>query len=106
MDLKVAKNWCKMFSVDERVSRQRRTDVMAIEKIESVSHQIEITAIANKTLLVCDGYLCLNIGRKCENNYLRSFDNFGLIVQLDYNLCECEFKHQNSTIPMYLRIKI
>ena len=50
MDLKVAKNWCKLFSVDERVSRQRRTDVMAIEKIESVSHQIEITAIAIKTL--------------------------------------------------------
>ena len=59
MDLKVEKNWCKMFSVDERVPRQRRNDVMAIEKIESVSHQIEITAIANKTLLVCDGYLCL-----------------------------------------------
>ena len=106
MDLKVAKNWCKMFSVDERVSRQRRTDVMAIEKIESVSHQIEITAIANKTLLVCDGYLCLNIGGKCENNYLRSFDNFGLIVQLDYKLCECEFEYRNSTILMYSRINI
>ena len=104
MDLKVAKNWCKMFSVDERVSRQRRTDVMAIEKIESVSHQIEITVIANKTLLVCDGYLCLNIGGKYENNYSRSFDNFVLLVQLDYNLCECDFEHQNSTIPMYLRI--
>ena len=64
MDLKVTKNWCKMFSVDERVSRQRRADVMAIEKIESVSHQIEITAIANKTLLVCDGYLCLSSGGK------------------------------------------
>ena len=75
-------------------------------KIESVSHQIEITVIANKTLLVCDGYLCLSIGGKCKNNHLRSFDNFGLIVQLDYNLCECEFEHQNSTIPMYLRIKI
>ena len=64
MDLKVAKNWCKMFSVDERVSRQRRTDVIAIEKMESVSHQIEITAIANKTLLDCDGYLCLSSGGK------------------------------------------
>ena len=103
MDLKVAKNWCKMFSVDERVSRQRRTEVMAIEKIEIVSHQIQVNFIANKTLLVCDGYLCLNIGRKYENNYSRSFDNFGLIVQLDYNLCECEFEHQNSTIPTYLR---
>ena len=79
---------------------------MAIKKIESVSHQIEITVIANKTLLVCDGYLCLNIGGKYENNYSRSFNNFGLIVQLDYNLCECDFKHQNSTIPMYLRINI
>ena len=106
MDLKVAKNWCKMFSVDERVSRQRRTNVMAIEKIKSVSHQIEITAIANKTLLVCDGYLCLSTCGKCENNYSRSFDNFGLIVQLDYNLCECEFEHRNSTIPMYLKINI
>ena len=77
---------------------------MAIKKIESVSHQIEMTVIANKTLLVCDGYLCLNIGGKYENNYSRSFNNFGLIVQLDYNLCECDFKHQNSTIPMYLRI--
>ena len=95
-----------MFSVDKRVSIQRRTDVMAIERIESVSHQIEIIAIANKTLLDCDGYLCLNIGGKCENSYLRSFDNFGLIVQLDYNLCECEFEHTNSTIPMYLGINI
>ena len=51
MDLKVAKNWCKMFSVDKRVSMQRRTYVMAIEKTESVSHQIEITAIANKHYL-------------------------------------------------------
>ena len=79
---------------------------MAIKKIESVSHQIEMTVTANKTLLVCDGYLCLNIGGKYENNYSRSFDNFELIVQLDYNLCECEFEHQNSTMLMYLRINI
>ena len=39
---------------------------MAIEKIKSVSHQIEITAIANKTLLVCDDYLCLNIGQNVK----------------------------------------
>ena len=89
MDLTVVKNWCKMFSVEELVSRQRRTYVMAIEKIETVSHQIEMTVIANKTLLVCDGYLRLNIGGKYENNYSRSFANFGLIVQPDYNLCEC-----------------
>jgi len=100
------KNWCKTFSVEERVSRQRRTYVMAIEKIEIVSHQIQVNFIANKTLLVCDGYLCLNIGRKYENNYSRSFDNFGLIVQLNHTLCECEFEHQNSTIPTYLRINI
>ena len=92
MDLKVVKNWCKILSVEERVSKQRRPYVMAIEKIETVSHQIEMTVIANKTLLVCDGYLRLNIGGKYENNYSRSFANFGLIARPDYNLCECEFE--------------
>jgi hypothetical protein len=52
MDLEVAKNWCKLFSVEERVSKQRRTYIMAIEKIESVSHQIEMNVIANKHYLL------------------------------------------------------
>ena len=50
---------------------------MAIEKIESIWQQKEMTFITNKTLLVFDGYLYGNKGKQYENNYSRSLKILG-----------------------------